>query len=360
MPPPTTQVSTLRRPRRVGNELHDVALVHDGQPQLPLSLLKRLVFPFAFGSCSEALNVVLVCKDALAMLETRDFWAPFVAHVMRSRVRWMTNQGFVVLACAVTTVYQLFPSNMTIVDAVKSKFLFEASPNGFPFALRVVRGSTFVQEDGGVYREVSPSWSGRGALLQRSCLYTTNGVEFSTLNGREHLRVYPSLASIAGWKSSRTSLWYRLGSWEISGPTFMFQGHFSLAIQMAGVLVSVGRGTLTLDGEDLGIFEAFNLGKGAVADCDMTMLAFESVQDPQLCFVLDLTSGILEQTRHGFRLLNQTRKWMQETRPEKRSKEELVISECDFGNWIVQCMCAVAQKVCLRLIIWRTHLVKWE
>ncbi len=211
----------------------------DNRCLLPLSLLKRLVFPFAFESPSEALNVLLVCKDALAMLQTRDFWAPFVAHVMKSRIQWLKKQGFVALACAMATVYQLFPSSMTIVDAVKSKFLFDDCPDGFPFAQ--ARGASSFDENAGEYREVSPGWKCRSVLLQRLCLYTKDGVEFSTLNGREHLRVYPSLVSIGGRKSSRTCLWYRLGWWTICGSSFVFEGQFSLIVEMPGLLASVGK-----------------------------------------------------------------------------------------------------------------------
>jgi hypothetical protein len=301
------------------------------QPHLSLSLLKRLVFPFAFESLSQALNVVLVCKDALAMVGTRDFWAPFVAHVMRSRIRWMKKHGFVVLTRTMVAVYQLFPSSMTIVEAVKSKFLFEQCPDGFPFALRRSRGSSF-DRTAGEYREVSPSWKCRGVLLQRSCLYTKSGVEFSTLNGREHLCVYPSLVSVAGWKSSSTALWYRLGMWTFSSPSFVFEGQFSLALEKPGLLASVGRGRLTVNGEDRGMFEAFSLGKTPVADWNATKVALENVQDPHVCFVLDLTSGTLGQKPRSYRLLDQTRSWLQEAE-EHNKKTALDISECDFGNF---------------------------
>jgi hypothetical protein len=91
------------------------------QPQrlLPMSILERHVFPHAFERLSEALDVLMVCKDSFALLETREFWAPFLSRVMRARMAWLKRRGFLALAGTMERVYQLFPSSMTVLDAVK-------------------------------------------------------------------------------------------------------------------------------------------------------------------------------------------------------------------------------------------------
>ncbi len=96
-------------------------LRQEEQPQrlLPMTILERHIFPYAFERLSEALDVLMVCKDTFAMLETREFWAPFLGRVMKTRVLWMKKRGFLALAGSLERVYQLFPSSMTVLDAVK-------------------------------------------------------------------------------------------------------------------------------------------------------------------------------------------------------------------------------------------------
>ena len=332
-------------------------LRQEEQPQrlLPMSILERHVFPFAFESLTQALNVLLVCRHTLALQETREFWAPFLSRVMKARLAWMRRRGFVALAHTMERVYQLFPSSMNVMETVKSKFFFDVCPQDFPYALAVpvqqqhfwaisktvFRASSFEENEKrsvtgyrcAEYREASPSWCYRGMYLQRLCVYTASEGLFSTWNCREHLAVFPSLVSVAGWRSSFQPCWYRLGPWTIAGPAqttdtgertpvFQFTGQFSLAAEKPKFLASTGKGRLVLDGAEQGLFRCFNLGETPVPDWEAHTLGFESVADPRICFVLNFRTGMLQRKAPDYRLLLKARQALEQLALDGRKERE--------------------------------------
>ncbi len=312
------------------------------QRLLPMSILVQRILPLSFDTLAHALEVLLVCKDTLAMCETREFWAPFLNRVMGARLAWLKQEGFVALVAVLRSVYQIFPPNMSVLEAVKSKFYFDECPPGFPFAREVrvyqqrfwaisktkYRASSFFEDERrgvpgyrcGEYREVSPSWQNRGIYLQHVCVYSAAGLLCSTFNCREYLMVYPSLVRVSGWRSSYTPRWYRMGPWQIQGPeqhvdgadrtpAFAYSGNFTLLLEDEYVMASVGEGTLVVDGQDMGIFKAFNLGETPLPDSAASTIGFESMADPNLCYIVNFNTGMLERRSHDFRLLQMARSW---------------------------------------------------
>jgi hypothetical protein len=214
-----------------------------------------------------------------------------------------------------------------------SKFFFDEFPSGFPFARYVpvwqqgqwamsktrYRASSFKDLKSwtphfyrvGEFREVSSTWTNRNVCLQRFCFYSVSGLHCGTFNGREYLFVHPSSVQLRGWKSSFTEKWYRLGMWRLErfgkssqkNPSFVFEGKFSASQEVKSkILASTSMGKLWINGLDKGVFSCFNLH--GLADWQVHTLGFESVQNPEICYVLHLRNGKLMRCNRSYRLLD--------------------------------------------------------
>jgi hypothetical protein len=220
-----------------------------------------------------------------------------------------------------------------------SKFFFEEFPAGFPYAREIsverqsewamsqyrYRASCFKDKKPwapphnrvGEYCEISPMWMNRSVYLQRYCLYTVSGLLCGTYTGREYLFMNPVCVQVRGWKSSYTSSWYRLGVWRlerfvgtaaldpsIDRTSFVFEGKFSAVVgNRPKCLESTGVGKLWINGLEIGQFTMFNLN--GLPDWLAHSFGFEGVDDPEVCFVLHLRTGRLEQKHRSYRLLEE-------------------------------------------------------